>query len=60
LDVCDLSTGPDRSAVAAIRTVGISSIATLDSTHVLVTDSGLPAAGDALGHRVGELVVVPA
>jgi DeoR/GlpR family transcriptional regulator of sugar metabolism len=42
-------------------TVGISSIAALDAAHVLVTDSGLPAAArDTLAGQVGELVVVQA
>jgi DeoR/GlpR family transcriptional regulator of sugar metabolism len=42
-------------------TVGISSIATLGSAHLLVTDSGLPAAArDALAGQVGQLLVVEA
>ena len=42
-------------------TVGISSIAALGSAHVLVTDSGLPAAAQStLDSQVGELLVVRA
>lgn len=40
-------------------TVGISSIAPLESAHILITDSGLPdTALTALGDRVGELQMV--